>query len=123
MLLAADFSLLLTQNFIPFQRTGRINIFCVGGAKVPNKYMCSRSSSLTAPALGAAQTSNTYMCPVTSHATVGADLFVPTLSGFAGNLRTLSTQAKASHSRDTARKGFATLLLLQGGGTTLMLGI
>lgn len=59
----------------------------------------------------------------TPHATVAAGLFVPTLRGFAGDPCTLSTQAKASHSRDRARKGSATLLLLQGGGTALMLRI
>lgn len=50
---------------------------------------------------------------------MGAGLFVLTLSGFPGRPCTLSTQAKASHIRDTAREGFAALLTAPlGGGTT-----
>lgn len=60
MLLAADFSLLLTQSFIPFQggQGGSISFVLVVPRSPTNT--CSRSSSLIAPALGAAQTSNTY---------------------------------------------------------------
>lgn len=103
--------------------------------------MRPRSSSLIAPALSAAQTSNTYTCPVHLHvlctftcpvhlqmscaavtpqATVVADLLVPTLSGFAVDLCALSTQAKASHSGDTARKGSAALLLLHSDAEDMM---
>lgn len=42
MLLAADFSLLLTQSFIPFQGGQGGSIFCVGGAKVPNKHVLEK---------------------------------------------------------------------------------
>lgn len=49
--------------------TGRVNTFCVGGAKVPDKRVCPRSSSRIAPALSAAQSSNTHTCPVSCDST------------------------------------------------------
>lgn len=53
----------LNPKFYSFsERTRKVNIFSAGGAKVPNKQMCPRSSFLMAPALSAAQTSNTSMC-------------------------------------------------------------
>lgn len=55
----------LNTKFYSFsERTGRVSIFCAGGAKVSNKQMCPRSSSLISPALCAAQTGNTYTRPV-----------------------------------------------------------
>lgn len=60
----------ISPQFYSFSEwTGRVNTFCVGGAKVPNKHMCPRSSSLIAPALSAAPTSNTYTCPVSCDST------------------------------------------------------
>lgn len=60
----------LSPKFYFFSEwTRRVNTFCVGGAKVPNKQMYPRSSSLTAPALSAAPTSNTYTCPVSCDST------------------------------------------------------
>lgn len=110
----------LSPKFYFFSEwTRRVNTFCVGGAKVPNKQMYPRSSSLLS-VLHQPVTPTRVLSAVTPHATEGAGLSVLTRSGSAGNLCTLSTQAKASQSRDTARKGSATLLLLQGGGTTLM---
>lgn len=97
-----------------------------GRSKVPNKHTCPRSSSLIVSALGAAQTSNTSNCTqhvqlVQLHTPLWAQVCLCQPSAaLQAHPWTLSSQAKASHRRDTARKGSATLLLLQRGGTALM---